>query len=172
LSKTTQIFKNGAKTEPDKQTLMTGKKNMRLDVELVLKVLRAEEAFNGDLARLLKNYGLTPPQYNVLRILRGAGPAGLRCQQITARMISRVPDTTRLLDRLEQQGLVSRRRSGHDHRVVLTRIRPQGRHVLARLDRPILGLHRQQTAALSPGELRQLSHLLDKLLAGHNQQPR
>jgi DNA-binding MarR family transcriptional regulator len=134
------------------------------EVELFLNVLRAEEHLRSGLASLLKDQGLSPPQYNVLRILRGVAPRGLRCQEIADRMITRVPDITRLLDRLDRSQLVSRRRGPGDHRVVITTLRRQGLQLLAELDRPLLDLHRRQLAGLSRQEIRQLNGLLVKLL--------
>src|SRR5215469_2382140 len=96
---------------------------------------------------VLKAEDLSATQYNVLRILRGA-PEGLTCGEIANRMITRDPDITRLLDRLEKRHLISRRRGAKDRRMVLTRITPEGLALLARLDRPVQEAHRQQLGHL------------------------
>ena len=103
---------------------------------------------------------LTPSQYNVLRILRGAGEKGHPCQEVGARMISRVPDVTRLLDRLEKAGLVARRRCTEDRRVVHATILPKGLEVLAALDGPVQDLAPRLFHSLSQRELQQLNDLL------------
>jgi len=133
-------------------------------VDAFLNVMRVEELLRGGITRLLKQHRLSPPQYNVLRILRGAAPEGLRCQQISARMITRVPDITRLLDRLVEAGFVRRRKSAHDRRIVVTTLSKSGLGVLATLDDPVLELHRQQMKGLSKPELDTLNRLLCKLL--------
>jgi len=113
----------------------------------------------------LKPAGLTPSQYNVLRILRGAGPDGLSCREIAERMLTRDPDMTRLLDRLEQRGLVSRARSTSDRRVVVTRITASAMKLLASLDEPIEELHRKQLRHLGREGLKQLTALLEEARA-------
>ncbi|MFP5226851.1 MAG: MarR family winged helix-turn-helix transcriptional regulator [Acidobacteriota bacterium] len=110
-------------------------------------------------ADLLKHHDLSSNQYNVLRILRGA-PEGLLCGAIADRMISRDPDITRLLDRLEQRGLIGRCRENPDRRKVLVRITPAGLALLAALDPPVCALHRSQLGHLTPAQLRQFSRLL------------
>src|SRR5205823_12001244 len=94
-------------------------------------------------------HGLTGPQYNVLRILRGHGGDGVPCHEIGGQTVARTPDVTRLVDRLEAAGLAERARTAADRRVVLVRITPAGRELLARLDQPVLDLHRQALAHLS-----------------------
>jgi DNA-binding MarR family transcriptional regulator len=110
-------------------------------------------------AQLLRAVDLSGPQYNVLRILRGA-PAGLLCGQTSERMITRDPDITRLLDRLEKRGLIVRLRQKQDRRRILVRIAPQGLELLARLDAPMCQIHRGQLGHLGPTRLRQLESLL------------
>lgn len=111
---------------------------------------------------LLKPHGISPAQYNVLRILRGAEPAGLPCSEIGHRMISRDPDITRLLDRLEKRELAARARQGTDRRVITVRITPAGLALLAALDEPVQQLHRQQFSGLSEDLLAQLTGLLQQ----------
>ncbi len=122
-------------------------------------MLRTTDALSRPLAALLKTEKVSTSQYNVLRILRGA-PAGLPCREIGERMISRDPDITRLLDRLERRSLVARCRDNPDRRTVLTRITPEGRQLLARLDAPLTGTHRRLLGHLGPQRLRSLTQLL------------
>jgi len=110
-------------------------------------------------AQILKNEDLSHTQYNVLRILRGS-PDGLPCGEIANRMITRDPDITRLLDRLEKRGLISRWRESKDRRVVLGRITPNGLKLLTRLDQPVEEAHRKQLGHLGKDRLRALAELL------------
>lgn len=137
-----------------------------LEVRACLSLMRAHERLAGDLACTLRAEGLSLPQYNVLRILRGAGAEGLPCRAISERMVTRVPDITRLVDRLEEAGLARRERSKSDRRVVRVALTPKGAEVLARLDEPVLETHRRQFAGLSPDEIETLTELLERLLAG------
>ena len=122
-------------------------------------LLRTTEALSRPLTQLLKTEDLSPTQYNVLRILRGA-PEGLTCGEIANRMITHDPDITRLLDRLEKRDWISRSRATEDRRVVLTQIAPQGLALLARLDEPIRASHRKLLGHLGTARLRSLSRLL------------
>ena len=131
-----------------------------------IKLMKASEAIQGAAQELFKNHGLSAPQYNVLRILRGAGPDGLRCQQIADRMINRVPDITRLLDRLLEKGLVDRRRSESDRRVVISVVTPAGLDHLARIDGPLEEQVDRNFRALGAREIEALNQLLDRLLSG------
>ena len=124
-----------------------------------LDLLRTTEALSRPLAHLLKAEDLSSTQYNVLRILRGA-PEGLTCGEIGNRMITHDPDITRLLDRLEKRGWISRERAAGDRRVVLTRIAPQGLALLARLHEPIRAGHRKLLGHLGSSRLRSLARLL------------
>jgi DNA-binding MarR family transcriptional regulator len=124
-----------------------------------LDVLRTTEVLSRRPAQVLKAEDLSPTQYNVLRILRGA-PDGLACGEIGDRMITRDPDITRLLDRLEKRGLISRCRETKDRRMVLTRITQEGLEVLARLDKPVQEAHRKQLGHLGRERLRALAELL------------
>jgi len=129
--------------------------------EAALNLARTCDAQHADLARLVKAHGLTGPQYNVLRILRGAAEplCGL---EIASRMITQLPDITRLLDRLEAAGLVDRSRTEADRRVVLNGITAPGLARLAALDEPILEAHRRHFGHLTRAELRELNRLLVK----------
>jgi len=125
-----------------------------------LDLLRTTGLLSRPLDQLLKSEDLSTAQYNVLRILRGC-PDGLTCGDIAARMVSRDPDITRLLDRMEKRKLISRARNDRDRRVVLTRITPEGLDLLARLDLPVRDTHRRLLGHLGPERLRELSNLLE-----------
>jgi len=133
---------------------------MGLEQAAFLELQRLAADLGQDVAELLKPAGLSAAQYNVLRILRGAGQAGLPCGEIAARMISKDPDITRLLDRLEKRRLVTRARESGDRRVVTTRITGEARTLLAGLDEPVAELHRRQLAALGEAKLEALLALL------------
>ena len=128
--------------------------------ELHLSLLRTADLLGRGVSLLLKDRGISGPQYNVLRILRGAGDAGLPCGEIAARMVTRDPDVTRLLDRLEQRGLIGRGRGADDRRVVSARISAEGAVLLAELDPLIQDLHRHQLGHLGLDRIR---GLLDEL---------
>src|SRR5262249_7755841 len=108
-----------------------------------LELLRTTDRLSRGGAHLLKSEELSATQYNVLRILRGA-PEGLTCGEIGDRMITRDPDITRLLDRLEKRRLIARSREAKDRRIVLARITPEGLKLLARLDEPVQEMHHRQ----------------------------
>jgi DNA-binding MarR family transcriptional regulator len=133
-----------------------------LEEEVMLNLERTVDTLSRSFEALLKPFGLTPTQYNVLRILRGAGKAGLMCSQTAERMITRDPDITRLLDRLEKRGLIRRARDPRDRRVVLTSITPAGLKLLEPLDDAVDHLHRRQLGHLSPVKLRTLRTLLEE----------
>jgi DNA-binding MarR family transcriptional regulator len=124
-----------------------------------LDLLRTTDVLSRCLSQVLKAEDLSSNQYNVLRILRGA-PDGLSCGEIANRMITRDPDITRLLDRLEKRGLVSRSREARDRRTVLTQITPTGLKLLARLDEPVQEAHRKQLGHLGRQRLRAMTELL------------
>jgi DNA-binding MarR family transcriptional regulator len=124
-----------------------------------LDLLRTTDMLSRGLVGILKSEGLTATQYNVLRILRGAGEA-LSCSEVANRMITRDPDVTRLLDRLEKRGLISRCRETKDRRTVMARITPEGLKLLVRLDEPVHEAHRQQLGHLGRKRLRALTDLL------------
>src|SRR5229473_1717746 len=124
-----------------------------------LELLRTTDMLSRGVVQVLKAEDLSATQYNVLRILRGA-PDGLTCGEIANRMITRDPDITRLLDRLEKRQLISRCRETKDRRMVVARITPQGLKLLARLDEPIQEMHRKQLGHLGPARLNKLQDLL------------
>ncbi len=108
-------------------------------------------------------FGVTPAQYNVLRILRGSHPAKMPCSEIGNRLLDRTPDVTRLLNRLEKVGLVSRERASYDRRVVQVGITDEGRELLKRLDPVVAACQDDVAAGLNDDELKLLSGLLDRM---------
>ena len=124
-----------------------------------LDLLRTTDLLSRGLVRLLKDEDISSTQYNVLRILRGASDE-LPCGEIASRMITRDPDVTRLLDRLEKRRLISRSREAKDRRTVLARITSDGLKLLARLDGPVQATHRKQLGHLGGDRLRALAQLL------------
>jgi MarR family transcriptional regulator, organic hydroperoxide resistance regulator len=128
-----------------------------------IAILKTADALGQEAEQLLKSHGLTGAQYNVLRILRGAGPGGLPCSAIGNRMISHDPDMTRLLDRMEKRNLISRARQTDDRRVVLTRITRGGLELLKTLDQPVRDLHRQQFRHMTAARLKILARLLEEV---------
>jgi DNA-binding MarR family transcriptional regulator len=122
-------------------------------------LLRTCDLLSRRLVPVLKDAELSATQYNVLRILRGAGEE-LPCGELGSRMVTRDPDITRLLDRLEKRGLISRRREAKDRRTVLTRITADGLDLLAGLDKPVREAHRAQLGHLGRERLDRLSELL------------
>ena len=136
--------------------------------EAYLNLLRTTGVLYADLERLFKEYGLSEPKYNVLRILRGAkmngefNGEGVPSLEIGDRMITRVPDITRLVDRLEADGLVKRRRCEEDRRVVWVAITPKGLKMLDEMDGPLNRLHREQFSRMTREECIELSRLLVK----------
>lgn len=133
--------------------------------EAYVALQRLATRLRDETEELLKTGGLSVTQFNVLRILRGSGTQGLTCGEIGARLISKDPDVTRLLDRLEKLGWVERARSEQDRRVVLTRLSPEGRALVGRFDTPLAELHRQQFAHLPPERLAGLLDLLREAAA-------
>jgi DNA-binding MarR family transcriptional regulator len=124
-----------------------------------LDLVRTADLLSRGPLQVLKTEDLSGTQYNVLRILRGA-PEGLACGEIASRMITRDPDVTRLLDRLEKRGLISRCRETKDRRTVMARIAPPGLKLLVNLDEPVRNAHRKQLGHLGPKRLRILVELL------------
>lgn len=131
-----------------------------LEQEAYLSLGRTWAVLEHALSEALKPHGITPTQYNVLRILRGAGEKGLCRSEVMERMIAQVPDATRLLDRLEAGGMIARERSSEDRRFVTTLITKKGLQLLGELDEAILDLHRRQFAGVDEKGLRALIELL------------
>jgi DNA-binding MarR family transcriptional regulator len=137
-----------------------------LENRVFVALLQTADTLSQDAEQLVKAAGLTGAQYNVLRILRGAEPEGLPCSGIGDRMISHDPDITRLLDRMENRGLITRERQTDDRRVVKTRITPQGLSLLKTLDQPMRDLHKRQFRHMRNSHLKTLGTLLEEVRAG------
>lgn len=128
--------------------------------EAHLSVVRTVAVLLDATEQVLRPYGISATQYNVLRILRGAGQGGLCRNDIRDRLVSRMPDASRLLDRMEEADLVARSRDAVDRRIVTTRLSERGRALVDELDAPILEEHERQFARLNADELRELVRLL------------
>lgn len=128
--------------------------------DLYVNLLRTATALSWKTSELLKDFDLTVVQYNVLRILRGAGEEGLICSEISERLITKDSDITRLLERLEKRALIERERDPNDRRHVITKITDEGLKLLAEIDEPMTKLHRQQLGHLGEGLIEQLNALL------------
>ena len=131
--------------------------------EAVLNVLRTADALQRGLELLLKSHGITAAQYNVLRILRGAGKQGLPCGGIAERLITAEPDITRLLARMERLGLLVRKREVTDRRVVTTTATKRGLQLLNRVEAPLRELQQKQFALLNEREIASLIGGLEKV---------
>lgn len=134
-----------------------------LEEEAFLSLQRTADDLLRGMALVLKPARLSPTQYNILRILRGAGDEGLACREVGERMISRDPDMTRLLDRLEARKLVERERGRRDRRVITTRITLDGKELLKRLDGPVSEFPRRRMGHVGAERLRSLVRVLDQL---------
>ncbi|WP_206291356.1 MarR family winged helix-turn-helix transcriptional regulator [Humisphaera borealis] len=136
--------------------------------EAYLNLLRTHSVMLAEVEGLFKRHGISEPKYNALRILRGAKKnreydgEGVPCLEIGARMVARVPDVTRLVDRLEADGLVARHRSEKDRRVVYIAITPKALDLLAELEAPLRRLMDEQATRLTQAEWKELSRLLFK----------
>lgn len=128
--------------------------------EAYLSIVRTAGLLVDSLEQVLRPAGLTRAQYNVLRILRGAEPDGLCRNEVRDRMLTRMPDMTRLLDRMEAAGLVSRERDTEDRRQVTTRITARGSRLLDGLEKDIVAEHTRRLGHLGPERLRTLIELL------------
>ena len=134
-----------------------------LEEEVILNLARTAEYLGSRAAEVFKRADLTGTQYNALRILRGAGSEGLSCREIGERMVTTVPDVTRLLDRLEGRGLISRERPAHNRRQVITRVTDEGLRLLAELDEPVDESNRRLAGHLGEKQLKTLNRLLEAL---------
>ena len=145
-----------------------------LEQEAQLSVVRTASLLVDAFEQMLKPHGITATQYNVLRILRGAEPEGLCRNELRDRMLTRMPDVTRLLDRMEDAKLVSRSRSSEDRRLVSTRITPKGLRLLDELEDAVAEEHMRRFHHLSKTELKSLIELLKGVrerVALHGPQP-
>ena len=135
-----------------------------IEDHIFVAILKSADTLSQEAEQLIKSVGLTMAQYNVLRILRGAEPEGLLCRGISERMISRDPDITRLLDRMENHGWITRHREKEDRRVVKTRITEDGLATLKKLDQPVRDLHKGQFRHMSASQLKTLAKLLAEVV--------
>lgn len=145
-----------------KQEIKQTKPFGSLEQEAQLNIERTAAVLGHAFADALKPYGITPTQYNALRILRGAGRDGLCRNEVRDRLIAQVPDVTRLLDRLEEMKLIDRERSTEDRRLVTTHITPAGLSMLRDLDAPIADVHKQHLGHMTAKQLRTLNELLTR----------
>lgn len=134
--------------------------------DVYLNLLRTVEWLSRGVAETLAGAELTPTQYNALRILRGAGDAGASCTEVSDRMVTKDSDVTRLLDRLEARGLISRGREAQDRRRVVARITDEGLRLLGELDGPVAETHRRQLGHLGENRLATLGKLLNAARSG------
>jgi MarR family transcriptional regulator, organic hydroperoxide resistance regulator len=134
--------------------------------EAYLALLRTSDALQTGVEAKLKQFGLTGTQYNALRILRGAGPEGLPCREIGERMITHDPDITRLLNRLEDRGLVERTRARQDRRVIYGKITAAGLKLLREIDKPLEKYGREMLSHVGQKQLQQLIELLELVRGG------
>ena len=130
--------------------------------EAYLNIIYTQEKLFEEFTALFKPYGLTPPRYNVLTILRGVGSKGIKTLAILEPMINRITDLTRLVDKLVRERYAERQISKKDRRVIFVKITAKGLNVLAKLDKPVLKLHKDQLGHLSRNELSELNRLLQK----------
>ena len=149
-------------SQPDKWGAPPRRRSARTiaQFEVFSELLVTAERLEREVIELLKGEELSLSQYNILRILRGAGAAGLACGQVGSRLIRHDPDMTRLLDRLEKRGLIGRAREQQDRRVVRTTITPEGLALLGRLDAPLDRLHERQLGHMNERRLSALKTLL------------
>jgi DNA-binding MarR family transcriptional regulator len=143
------------------EEIKQGKPFRSLQEEVFINILLTADTLSRKLSETLKRSGLTPAQYNVLRILRGAGECGHACREIGDRMITKDPDITRLLDRLEDRGLVSRARDERDRRVITVRVTRQGLDLLSELDSEVDSFDIKLFEHMSERQLTKLCELLE-----------
>jgi len=149
------------------ETIKQSKPFRSVGHEAILALFLATDAVRRTVALLLQEHsGMTPQQYNVLRILRGAGEEGLPTLEIPERMVEQAPGITRLIDRLERKKWVERERSKADRRQVICRITKSGLALLAHIDQQVDGKDEEMLAMLSQRETRALIDLLNRVRAG------
>jgi len=155
---TTNILFVGSLEDEIKQTKAWSSR----EEQAFLNLLRTADVLSRGEAVVLKTANLSPNQYNALRILRGAGEAGVTCSELGGRLIERDPDVTRLIDKLEERGLMQRTRDVRDRRVYRNVITPAGVKLLASLDEPLVAVHRKQMGHLGQDKLATLISLLEE----------
>ncbi|HET9467620.1 MAG TPA: MarR family transcriptional regulator [Vicinamibacterales bacterium] len=134
-----------------------------IEEEAILSIARTAAVLEHSGADALRPFDLTITQYNVLRILRGAGSEGLCRNEVGERLVTKVPDVTRLLDRMEAAGLIVRQRGSEDRRVVATQITEKGLKLLEKIDRELPAIHARQLGHVSQKRLRELISILEEV---------
>lgn len=142
---------------------MAGRPIPNVQEQATLATIRAGDLLMRTVADLLKPYALSPTQYNVLRILRGAGREGASAKEIGTKLIARDPDVTRLMDRLEKRGLLTRDRAQEDRRVVTHCLTGEGLALVNELDGPVRELHRRNLRGLDSAKLQTLMSILAEI---------
>lgn len=137
-----------------------------LEEEASLNIVRTSDFLMAKFTEVLKPYGLSATQYNVLRILRGARDAGVTCKDVGSRMLTRDPDITRLMDRLEKRGLLTRDRAKEDRRFVSIRLTEAGIKMVNEMDHPIERMHQSLMRHMTAEQLRALVGLLEEVRSG------
>ena len=141
-----------------------------MEEEASLNIIRTAEVLQRAMTDYLRPFDLSPVQYNVLRILRGAGAGGATCSQIGERLVTRDPDITRLLDRMEARGLIKRERSSEDRRVVITRISKTGLTLTDSIDRPLRSLSKAKLGRFGRDALEQLIAGLERVREAYEEE--
>ena len=136
-----------------------------LEQEAMLGILRTSDLLENRLARLLREYDLTPSQYNAMRIMRGEGEP-MPCLEVASRMIQVAPAITRVVDQLVGRGLIEKQQSNEDRRVFLVGLTSAGRCLLNKLDAPIQTLHQVLLGHVSDSDLKSLNKILETARAG------
>jgi DNA-binding MarR family transcriptional regulator len=134
-----------------------------VEEEAILSIARTAAILDHAGTEALKPFDLTITQYNVLRILRGAGGEGMCRNAVGERLVTKVPDVTRLLDRMEASGLISRQRGDEDRRYVTTFITEKGLRLLEKIDRELPGIHARLLGHVSQKRLRELVSVLEEV---------
>ena len=134
-----------------------------LQQEVELNIIRTSAVLQDEIEQVLKPYGITGTQYNVLRILRGAGEHGLTRNEVRDRLLNRMPDATRLLDRMERAGLISRSREAEDRRLVTTRLTKKGKQLVDQLDPLVARQHKSRLGHMTEKQLTTLNTLLTQV---------
>jgi len=135
--------------------------------QAAIGLLRTADVVKRSFSQMIEPHGITLQQFNVLRILRGAGSEGLPTLTIGERMIEQTPGVTRLVDRLEKKGLVARAPCAKDRRRVFCRITTKGLDLLKELDEPVTRWDSRAVSVLPPSDLDSLIDLLDRVRASN-----
>lgn len=136
-----------------------------LEQEAMLGILRTSDLLENRLARLLREHGLTPSQYNAMRIMRGEGEP-MPCLEVADRMIQVAPAITRVVDQLVARGLIEKQQSNEDRRVFLVGLTSAGKRLLRKIDAPLQALHQSLLGHVSQSDLKTLNKILETARAG------